>query len=146
MLERNHGTFLKLFGFHFGIFLGVDVAGGSLQVYLDGTTTMSVQERKASLGEFYGMVFPLWSVCVVVARPRNLAFLEVHFCNLPLHLVVRCKKDFWEICEPPADMSFMLTLNSHAVARPHLSIFTTTSGWYVGCGRPEAKSQSPWAI
>ncbi|KAG0579466.1 hypothetical protein M758_4G099700 [Ceratodon purpureus] len=28
------------------------------KVYLDGTTTMSTQERKASLGEFYGHIYP----------------------------------------------------------------------------------------
>ena len=42
-----------------------------LQVYVDGTATMSTQERKASIREFYGNVL-------------SLAYLE--FCNVMLEL------------------------------------------------------------
>ena len=52
-----------------------------LQVYVDGTTTMSTHERKASIREFYGSIrvflhFPSYDCLLYIY------FLTTDFCNL----------------------------------------------------------------
>jgi len=52
-----------------------------LQVYMDGTSTMSTQERKASLGEFYGE-FSFSFTETFLLNISKLRLLRTCFCNL----------------------------------------------------------------
>ena len=61
----------KLWVFSHFVWL-LQLSSSLLQVYMDGTSTMSTQERKASLGEFYGeLIFSFTET-----------FLPPHICSV----------------------------------------------------------------